>query len=384
MLDAPVPTSVIESPLSGEIAPLPITDFLDESEPGDRPSSPPGPGLPEAFGWTFGVVVAHVIAGIIPLIAIISLMMFNGERPETATDIEKLQPHYLLMLLGGDQWLFLMMVAIAVGLRWGKAAKSRLNLTPMRPLHMGLVLGLVLPLSTLAGEAYRLTNLVWKPLVEQFPMLEAIDASNAVELLMSTANAGSLPIMLLIIAVAPAISEELVFRGMIGRGLVARWGVMIGVLVSSFLFAIVHLHPVHAAAVFPIGIALHFVYLWTRSFWAPVMLHFLNNAWATIASRMLSDHAENIIETPASPVLVLASIMALLLLGTALYRSRTRYLLPDGTEWDPGYVTAEQPPTTTGASIVGGRDSRGNLLFAGAAWASFTVAFIMEMTALAK
>jgi uncharacterized protein len=384
MLDAPVPTSVIESPLSGEIAPLPITDFLDESEPGDRPSSPPGPGLPEAFGWTFGVVVAHVIAGIIPLIAIISLMMFNGERPETATDIEKLQPHYLLMLLGGDQWLFLMMVAIAVGLRWGKAAKSRLNLTPMRPLHMGLVLGLVLPLSTLAGEAYRLTNLVWKPLVEQFPMLEAIDASNAVELLMSTANAGSLPIMLLIIAVAPAISEELVFRGMIGRGLVARWGVMIGVLVSSFLFAIVHLHPVHAAAVFPIGIALHFVYLWTRSFWAPVMLHFLNNAWATIASRMLSDNAENIIETPASPVLVLASIMALLLLGTALYRSRTRYLLPDGTEWDPGYVTAEQPPTTTGASIVGGRDSRGNLLFAGAAWASFTVAFIMEMTALAK
>lgn len=254
----------------------------------------------------------------------------------------------------------------------------------MRPLHAAMVIGLVLPLSILSGEIYRLLSTVWKPLAEQLPILKLLDESNAVELLSTLSQTGSLPMMLLIIAVAPAIGEELVFRGMIGRGLVARWGFVGGVAISSLMFAAVHFHPLHAAAVLPIGIALHCIYLATRSFWAPMLLHFLNNAWATVAARMATGESTPVVEEAAGPVLIWASLTALVVLGAVLYRTRTRYILPDGNEWTPGYLTAERPPVELGARIAGGTDTGRNLLMAGTAWASFTIAFVAEIVVHAR
>lgn len=361
--------------------PLAITEFVDDNQWQTQPRRLPGPGLPEACGWTVGVVMAHVLASIPPLILIMMLLVGQGLRPELATNLEQLPPTHLLILLGGDQWIFLLLVVAAVFARWGRATKSRLNLSPMRPLHVGLVAGLVLPLSILAGEVYRVVDLVWQPLVKEFPLLEALDASNAVELLASASNAGSLPVMLLIIAVGPAISEELVFRGMIGRGLVARWGVIAGVTISSLMFAVVHMHPVHAAAVLPIGFVLHFAYLTTRSFWAPVLLHFLNNAWATIATRMQQGDRLEAMKEPTSVLLVLASVVAIAALGTLLYRTRIRYVQPDGHEWDPGYVTAERPPADVVAYRVSASGNGRALLLAVTVWVAFATVLVAEFAA---
>lgn len=366
-----------------ETAPQEVTEFLDE--PVAVAPQPPGPGLPEAFGWMTGVFTAHLIAGVVCLLVILVLMAIAGENLQQMTNLDELAPNYLLLLMGGDQWLVLLLTVAAIRLRWGRNVSQNLNLTPLRPLHAAVVIGLVLPLSTISGETYRLLNLIWKPLVEQLPVLQLLDESNAVELLSTLSQTGSLPMMLLIIAVAPAIGEELVFRGMIGRGLVARWGFVGGIAISSLMFAAVHFHPVHAAAVLPIGIALHCIYLATRSFWAPVLLHFLNNAWATVASRMASGEATAVVvEEAASPVLLWASVTALVVLGAVLYRTRTRYILPDGNEWTPGYLTAERPPAELGARIAGGTDTSRNLLIAGTAWASFTVAFVAEIAAHAQ
>ncbi len=363
-------------------APLEITEFIEETS--SIPKPPPGPGLLEAFGWMTGVFAAHLMAGVVCLIVILVMMAVAGENLQQLANLEQLPPSYLLLLMGGDQWLVLLLTFAAIRLRWGTQVRRNLNLTPLRPLHAAVVIGLVLPLSTLSGETYRLLSLVWKPLVEQFPVLEMLDESNAVELLSTLSSTGSLPMMLLIIAVAPAIGEELVFRGMIGRGLVARWGLVGGVLISSLMFAAVHFHPVHAAAVLPIGIALHCIYLATRSFWAPMLLHFLNNAWATVASRMATVDELPVVDEAPSPVLIWASLTAMVVLGAVLYRTRTRYILPDGKEWTPGYLTAEQPPAELGARIAGGTDTGRNLLMAATAWASFTVAFVAEIAAQAR
>jgi len=38
-------------------------------------------------------------------------------------------------------------------------------------------------------------------------------------------------------------------------------------LITSVLFGIMHVNPAQAIGVMPLGLAMHFVYLTTRSFW---------------------------------------------------------------------------------------------------------------------
>lgn len=366
----------------------------------------PGPGLPEALAWSGGVFAAHLGAGIALTLLVLVMLVATGtplidlaamlnagqsisdkdnagtHQPASLADITN---DYILLLVGGDQMLVLLLTLVAVGLRFRGRAYRTLNLSPPRPLHLLLVAGLMLPLATLCGENYRIIHEQWTQFTELWPALRVLDDANAVEALQGLSQAAPLWLLVVIIAVGPAIGEELVFRGVIGRGLVARWGIVPGVLMTSLMFAAVHFHPAHALAVVPLGIALHLVYLATRSFWAPVLLHFLNNAWATLASKLVPVDANAAgVDRPASPVLLLASMTAVVVLGALLYRTRTRYLWPDGAEWDPGYFTVEVPPDETLQRINRGDITGRNLLTAGSAWAAFGAAFVAEVAALAR
>ena len=376
-----------------------LTD--DDFEMGDRPVSTPfdvmvkpsripGPGLPEALGWTLGVFVAHIAATLGLLVLIIGLMWVTAGG-FAAHDLEQLPASYLLLLLGGDQMLVLLVALLAASLRFRGQLSCCLNVSLPRPLHLLLIAGLMLPLSSLSGEIYRVTDQGWSILIELLEqqglggLLAMFEGANTVEWLQDMANIAPLPVMLLIIAVGPALGEELVFRGVIGRGLVARWGLWPGVLLTSLLFAAVHFHPVHVVAVVPLGIAMHLAYLATRSFWAPVWLHFLNNSWATIATRVSTGEEQAaMLDVSASPALLTASVIAVIVLGAFLYHTRARYLLADGSEWSPGYLTVERPPLDVPARLDYGHWTSRNLALAATAWASFAIAFVAEIAAFAK
>lgn len=398
-----IPTAASAQPLNIPESPAAANQWLteDDFETGDlplttAPSEPPrpvripGPGLPEALGWTMGVFAAH-IAATLALVILIVMLMSLSSGGLNAIDFEKLPPSYLLVLLGGDQMLVLLAALVAASFRFRGQLARCLNVTLPRPLHLLLIAGLMLPLSALSGEIYRVTDQGWSLLIELLEqqglggLLTMFEGANTVEWLQEMAHIAPLPVMLLIIAVGPALGEELVFRGVIGRGLVARWGMWPGVLLTSILFAAVHFHPVHVIAVIPLGIAMHLSYLATRSFWAPVWLHFLNNSWATIATRVSTGEEQAaVMDAAASPALLTASIIAVIVLGAFLYHTRARYVLADGTEWSPGYLTAEQPPQAVGARLDYGHGTGRNLALAATAWVSFAVAFVAEIAAFAK
>src|SRR5262249_53237742 len=88
----------------------------------------------------------------------------------------------------------------------------------------------------------------------------------------------------LIIGVGPGIGEELWCRAFLGRGLIARYGVGLGVLFSSMFFGLMHVEPRQVAYATVIGMFLHFVYLTTRSLLMPMLLHFLNNSLSVLAA----------------------------------------------------------------------------------------------------
>jgi len=184
--------------------------------------------------------------------------------------------------------------------------------------------------------------------------------------LMEAMTQVSLPVLLFVIGAGPALGEELVFRGLIGRGLVARWGLVRGVVLTSFLFGVMHLNAAQAIGVIPLGIAMHFLYFTTRSFWAPVTLHLVNNSLSVVLLKhpndlplgmLLDDHT-----TPPVYLFIIAAAM-ITAIGLLLWETRVQYRLADGSVWSPGYASLEVPSPESGAFPV--RQNPRLLLIAG-------------------
>jgi membrane protease YdiL (CAAX protease family) len=235
-----------------------------------HPSLSPRPvGLAEAVGWTglYGLAQLIVVCLTLALIAISGLGWdsFSSERMLELFLEMNLDQSFLVIGVStlGSTLLLIPLVRWRLGSEW----RERLQLRPLERRHGLLVLGAVLPLSILSNELYRLCH-IWLGLPP------AGDTNHAVQ---SLSWQVSYPVLVSAVALGPAVGEELVFRGLIGEGLTRRWGIPGGVCLTALLFGLAHLSPAHAIATLPLGLFLHWVYLHTRSLWAPVTLHFLNN-----------------------------------------------------------------------------------------------------------
>ena len=82
----------------------------------------------------------------------------------------------------------------------------------------------------------------------------------------------------LMLAVTPAICEELIFRGYAQRQF-ERAGPAVGVALSGVLFALYHLRPSQVLPLAAIGLYLAYLTWRTGSLWPAVAAHFANNAF---------------------------------------------------------------------------------------------------------
>ena len=365
------------------------------------PLAIPGPGLLEALVWTLGVMGLQVLANGIVMTVVVLVQAAGSDdgfiaellRLQKFAAVQQLLKESRLAILGGTQLLFVLGVMLASRLRLGRDYSRRLALRPVPVGHLALLCTLVLPLAMLSRATYSTFHqLVWVPLLEQFGGLRGLDDMNTMELLEGMVRDVSAGSLLMMIAVAPAIAEELAFRGVIGRGLLARLGLVQGMLLTSLLFAAVHVHPVHAAGVLPLGLIMHFLYLTTRSFLAPVLFHFLNNSMAVLAGKQQAaameaaregGNAEEALQQLGAaaemvlPVyLVVAAALATGGVCWLLWTTRVHWYHPDGSEWQAGYVTAESPPSAVGATAICGELRVLPLLAAAGGLVSFLAAFV--------
>ncbi len=89
--------------------------------------------------------------------------------------------------------------------------------------------------------------------------------------------------LLILLAVAVPIGEEIFFRGFVYGGLRNRWGMIVATLGSATFFAAVHMQIVHALPIFILGLALALLYERTRSLVPPMVVHALNNVLAVVS-----------------------------------------------------------------------------------------------------
>ena len=344
-------------PIFEETEESPVTSSTPEEVLNDRQSYATPAGIAESIGWTFGVLALHVVGGIVAGILILLVFLSQTEAPANEvqeivrdqSSLESMIERFPGLLIGTEMSVFALGVVFLVWLRFGRKRRSAIPLQMPSGIHVLIVLLWIIPLSLVGGQIAVGAEYVWNGILVDYPSLQSLDEMNVMELMNGLKNRFNPLELLLWVAVIPAFAEELVFRGVIGRGLVSRYGIENGVVITALLFASVHLHPVHAAALLPLAVAIHWSYLQSRNFWIPMVFHFLNNAWAVMALYLFSEiepseTAEVIIAEDSLPMPVLTSaVVCIFVLGWLMLATRTVYLTESGEPWQSPVSITDGP-----------------------------------------
>ena len=96
-------------------------------------------------------------------------------------------------------------------------------------------------------------------------------------------------LVILVIALIPAIVEEVLFRGLVQRSFEIGLGRLRGVLLTGIIFGAYHLNPFSLIPLIALGVYLGFLAMRANSLWVSIAAHFYNNAAACIAIFLQQD-----------------------------------------------------------------------------------------------
>ncbi len=112
---------------------------------------------------------------------------------------------------------------------------------------------------------------------------------------------GPLWVSLLCVSVFAPFFEEWLCRGMILRGLLQKIKPRWAIVLSALFFAIIHLNPWQAIPAFALGCLFGYVYYRTGSLKLTMLMHCVNNTFATIISKVLGTGEEESFMDVLSP-----------------------------------------------------------------------------------
>jgi membrane protease YdiL (CAAX protease family) len=308
---------------------------------------PPHPNFWWALLWCIGCLFfTQILPGIaIAIIVAIPLVFQQGVRRHTRPmDAERITQLVALPSIVITQVAGLAFSLLVIRLIAGRDWKRKLALRRPNLQHL-LYAVLTIPGLVLLGDSLEAQA---RKVLPSFSDLGLPDASEAVKQL---AAQSPLFVLVLLIAVGPGLWEELWCRGFLGRGLLGRYGIIPGVLMSSFFFGFMHVDPPQATMAAILGVFLHFAYLATRSLWISMLMHFSVNGIAVCA--LSTDWLRKVLEHEPLPGRR-AELQLYLLLGAgvlmagaflAFYETRCRLVkLVDTAGWKPDFPGVELPP----------------------------------------
>lgn len=154
--------------------------------------------------------------------------------------------------------------------------------TGMPVLIILLIFFSYLPVINLLTEINMKMNLPeWLSSLESWMKRSEESARLLTEAFLSMETTGAFLFNLFMIAIIPAIGEELLFRGVIQR-IFTDWtkNKHLGILIAAILFSALHLQFYGFLPRLFLGVVFGYLLVYSQSMWYPVIAHFLNNAFA--------------------------------------------------------------------------------------------------------
>ncbi len=186
------------------------------------------------------------------------------------------------LILSFAQFMFILAPAIVLVMLQDNNLKETFRLKlPKGNLMIYSVIGLIFIQPFLQVFLYFQNELIFSlPIGQDFlnsmkEMFDALESTTA-----KLVSADSIPeflMVVLVIAVTPAICEEFLFRGLVLKNFEKFLSASKAVFYSGFLFALFHFHPFNLIPLIILGVYLTFIVYHSGSILTAVVCHFLNN-----------------------------------------------------------------------------------------------------------
>ncbi len=237
-----------------------------------------------AFFGLFAVFILYQFGG-----AILTLLIFGA-------DFQKADVNATRLLTMGGQILFILLPALlftkyfyydvtsvlrAYIPNWKEVAAFTIGLFILTPLLQNVIYiqNYLFDLSAKNVEFIR-------QLKEMFDQLDNM-VEGAYGNLLTANNAFEAILIVAVVAITPAICEEVFFRGFVLTSFNQKFKPFFSALITAFFFAIYHFNPYGSLALIILGLYFGFAAYTSNSIIVPIFLHFSNNFLAILAYFLL-------------------------------------------------------------------------------------------------
>jgi len=208
------------------------------------------------------------------LLMVIQFLTFRTIQ-QLATNPELSRSDAMLQSLVFQQLVIIAMPALLMGILITSSVRRTFRLYWPRAKWLAMAVLLPLLLQPLAGTLQQ--SLKWF-----FPDLPA-----AFKEALAPISDPSIPLfkVIAVIALAPAVCEELAFRGFILSGFARKGRTTVAIIFSALLFGVMHMIPQQVFNAFLLGLVLALLALRSGSLLPGVIFHFINNATNVLTLR---------------------------------------------------------------------------------------------------
>lgn len=173
------------------------------------------------------------------------------------------------------------------------------------------------------NEAMQLGG-VFEKLEEYLKMLEETAAATT-EKMLNVGTIGGLLLNLLIIALIPAVGEELTFRGVLQQGLTRKMNPHAAIILSAAIFSFIHFQFYGFLPRMFLGILLGYMFYITGSLWTSIAMHFVNNGTAVVVYYLnyrgiIDVDVEHFGEAQSAWLVVISAVVTVILIAWSWWK----------------------------------------------------------------
>ena len=170
--------------------------------------------------------------------------------------------------------------------------------------------------------------------IEQILKSQEEAAAALTERFLQADNIGGLLLNIGLMALLPALSEELSFRGTLQQiiskdqnGKEQSTKVHLAIWITAFIFSAIHMQFYGFVPRMLLGAMFGYVFVWSGSLWVPITMHFVNNGLAVLVYFLMgeSENTKNIADTLGAGDTWYLGVFSILItsLGLLIFYRRT-------------------------------------------------------------